>query len=63
MKILFENIKSLLLVPETEFEQDVLSEMFPVTKTEHPHIAYIKTGHDLAHVIGLKIVSAKKRNN
>ncbi len=59
MKVHLEK-DGLLITPETEFEEEALEDMFPPTKTEDPHTAFLKTGITPAEIVGLKIVSCIK---
>lgn len=48
-----------MIIPETDFEQDVLCEIFPSGVT---HKAFIKTGITSSEIIGLKVERSEENN-
>ena len=60
MKVHLEE-DGILIVPETEFEEEVLEDLFPATKIQDPHTAFIKTGTTPAEIVGLRVVSGVKK--
>lgn len=49
----------LLITPETDFEEQVLLEMFPRSE-DSKHTVFIKSGITPADIVGLKIVCKDK---
>jgi hypothetical protein len=60
MKVKLHDAKGLLVVPETEFETEVLTKMFPTQPSGSSHKAWVKSGQSSADVLGLVIEPVKK---
>jgi len=49
----------LLIMPETEFEEEVLCEMFPSNENSK-HTVFMKLGMTASEIVGLKILAQDK---